>query len=316
MSKNTIGIRLATSAPSGIDGAAAGARKGAPVDAPVRQLGAVKWKDAPTRRIDVGGVPFVYRELGPDAGVPVVFLHHLMAVLDDWDPRVIDGIAARHRVIAFDNRGVGASGGSVPHTVEEMGRDAIAFIRALGLQKVDLLGFSMGGAVAQMVALQAPELVRRIVLAGTGPRGGGGIDRINRIAALAYVKAALTLSDPRNFLFFPRNPEGKRAAKDYFSRLKERAENRDKPISLQARIAQLKAIKNAGLSAPDDLSAITHPVFVANGDRDLMVESSLSTDMARRLPNAQLTIYPDSGHGGVFQHHRAFVPAVLDFLAD
>ena len=216
MGKNTIGIPLATSATSGIDGTAAGVRKGAPVD----------------------------------AGVPVVFLHHLMAVLDDWDPRVIDGIAARHRVIAFDNR------------------------------------------------------------------GGGGIDRINRIAALAYVKAALTLSDPRNFLFFPRNLEGKRAAKDYFSRLKERTENRDKPISLQARIAQLKAIKNAGLSAPDDLSAITHPVFVANGDRDLMVESSLSADMARRLPNAQLTICPDSGHGGVFQHHRAFVPAVLDFLAD
>jgi len=276
----------------------------------------VKWKNVPTRTINVDGVPFVYRELGSDSGVPVIFLHHLMAVLDDWDPRVIDGIAAQHRVIAFDNRGVGASGGSVPHTIEEMARDAIAFIRALGLKKVDLLGFSMGGGVAQMIALQAPDLVRRIILAGTGPRGGGGIDEINRVAAIAYLKAALTLSDPRNFLFFPRTADGKRAAKDYFSRLKERTENRDKPISLQARGAQLKAIKNAGLSAPDDLSAITQPVFVANGDHDLMVASSLSADMARRLPNAKLTIYPHSGHGGVFQHHRAFVPAVLDFLAD
>lgn len=276
----------------------------------------VKWKNVPTSTINVGGVPFVYRELGSDSGVPVIFLHHLMAVLDDWDPRVIDGIAEQHRVIAFDNRGVGASGGSVPHTIEEMGRDAIAFIRALGLKKVDLLGFSMGGAVAQMVALQAPDLVRRIILAGTGPRGGGGIDEINRVAVIAYLKAALTLSDPRNFLFFPRTPDGKRAAKDYFSRLKEHTENRDQPISLQARSAQLKAIKNAGLSAPDDLSAITQPVFVANGDHDLMVASSLSADMARRLPNAKLTIYPDSGHGGVFQHHRTFVPAVLDFLAD
>lgn len=276
----------------------------------------LKWKDVPTRTIDVSGVPFAYRELGRDSGVPVVFLHHLMAALDDWDPRVIDGVAAQRRVIAFDNRGVGASGGSVPHTVEEMGRDAIAFIRAMGLKKVDQFGFSLGGGVAQMVALQAPELVRRMILAGTGPRGGGGIDEITRVAVIAYLKAALTLSDPRNFLFFPRTPEGKRAAKDYFARLKERTKNRDKGISLQARRAQLKAIRTAGLSAPDDLSVIKQPAFVANGDNDLMVASSLSADMARRLPNAQLKIYPDSGHGGVFQHHRTFVPAVLNFLAD
>ena len=305
MSTNSTGIAPVSGASSGIGAAAA-----------ARPKGDVKWKDVPTRTIDVGGVAFAYRELGPDSGVPVIFLHHLMAVLDDWDPRVIDGIAVQRRVIAFDNRGVGASGGSVPHTIEEMGRDAIAFIRALGFKKVDLLGFSLGGGVAQMVALQVPDLVRRMVLAGTGPRGGGGIDEITRIAVIAYLKAALTLSDPRNFLFFPRTPEGKRAAKDYFSRLKERTQGRDKRISLQARRAQLQAIRAAGLSAPDDLSVITQPVFVANGDRDLMVDSSHSADMARRLPNARLTIYPDSGHGGVFQHYRAFVSAVLDFLAD
>lgn len=279
-------------------------------------MSSVKWKDVPTRRIDVDGVPFVYRELGPSSGVPVVFLHHLMAVLDDWDPRVIDGIAAQRRVIAFDNRGVGASGGSVPNTVEAMGRDAIAFIRALGYQQVDLLGFSLGGGVAQMVALQAPDLVRRMVLAGTGPKGGGGIEEINKVAALAYLKSALTWSDARNFLFFPRTPEGKRAAREYFAALKERTRDRDQPISLQARRAQLVAIKTAGLSEPDDLSRITQPVLVANGDHDLMVASRLSADMARRLPNARLTIYPDSGHGGVFQHHQAFVSEVLNFLAN
>ncbi|WP_374481023.1 alpha/beta fold hydrolase [Zoogloea sp.] len=285
-------------------------------DVEERKMSSVKWKDVPTRSIDVGGAPFVYRELGPSSGVPVVFLHHLMAVLDDWDPRVIDGIAAQRRVIAFDNRGVGASGGSVPHTIEEMGRDAITFIRALGHQQVDLFGFSLGGGVAQMVALQAPKLVRRMILAGTGPKGGGGIEEVTKVAILAYIKAALTWSDARNFLFFPRTPEGKRSARDYFAALKERTRDRDQPISLQARRAQLEAIKTAGLSEPDDLSRITQPVLVANGDHDLMVASSLSAEMARRLPNAKLTIYPDSGHGGVFQHHHAFVSEVLDFLAN
>lgn len=274
------------------------------------------WADAPNRTIDVNGTTFTYRELGSGSAVPVVFLHHLTAVLDDWDPRVVDGIAARHRVVAFDNRGVGASGGSVPPTVEQMGNDAIAFIRALGLEKVDLFGFSLGGGVAQMVALQAPELVRRMILAGTGPRGGGGIDKMATIVGVAYAKAALTRSDPRNFLFFPRTPSGKRAAADYLERLKERRGDRDKTISLQARIAQIKAIRHAGRSRPDDLSVITQPVMVANGDHDLMVDSAHSVDMARRLPNAQLRIYPDSGHGGVFQHHHTFVPEALEFFAD
>jgi pimeloyl-ACP methyl ester carboxylesterase len=280
------------------------------------QTQTMKWKDVPTRTIAVDGVPFAYRDLGPRDGVPVVFLHHLMAVLDDWDPRVIDGIASRRRVIAFDNRGVGGSGGSVPETLEEMGRDAIAFIRALGLDEVDLLGFSLGGGVAQMVALQAPDLVRRMILAGTGPRGGGGIEKVTKVAVGAYIKSALTLKDARTFLFFPSTPEGRRAAKDYFVRLKERTEGRDKRISLQARRAQLKAIRAAGLSEPDDLSVITQPVFITNGDHDVMVDSSNSEDMARRIPNARLKMYPNSGHGGVFQHHQDFVREVLAFLED
>ncbi|WP_367318124.1 alpha/beta fold hydrolase [Streptomyces sp. HUAS ZL42] len=276
----------------------------------------ITWIDVPTRTIDVDGVPFAYRNLGPADGVPVVFLHHLMAVLDDWDPRVIDGIAAHRRVIAFDNRGVGGSGGSVPHTVEEMGRDAVAFIRAMGLEKVDLLGFSLGGGVAQMVTLQAPELVRRVILAGTGPRGAGDLDAMTKIVASAYAKAALTLNDARAFLFFPRDSAGKQAAKDYFVHLKERTQGRDKKISLQARRAQVKAIRAAGVHEPDDLSVITHPVFIANGDHDLMVASSHSADMARRIPNSRLTIYPNSGHGAVFQHHREFVAEALGFLGE
>lgn len=165
-----------------------------------------------------------------------------------------------------------------------------------------------------MITLEHPELVRRVILAGTGPAGGGGIEKINRIAATAYIDAALTLRDPRHYLFFNRTPDGKRAATNYMARLKERTEHRDKRISLQARRAQLKAIRAAGPQAPHDLEKIRQPAFVANGDHDVMVASSHSNDLARRIPNATLTIYPNSGHGGVFQHHREFVPAVLKFL--
>jgi pimeloyl-ACP methyl ester carboxylesterase len=268
----------------------------------------------PNKTVDVHGTSFAYRELGKPGGVPVVFLHHFTAVLDDWDPRVLDGVAAQHHVIAFDNRGVGATGGKVPTDIEQMGADAIAFIRALGYDQVDLIGFSLGGAVAQMVALQAPDLVRRMVVAGSGPRGGGGIWKMPFIVGGAYTKAFLTRKDPRHFLFFPRTAAGKKAANAYFDRLAERTLGRDKPISSQARLAQLKAITGAGLHPADDLSTITIPVFVANGDKDLMVASEHSKDMAARLPNSRLRIYPDSGHGGVFQYHEEFVPEVLDFL--
>ena len=272
------------------------------------------WRTTPTKKIDVDGTSFAYRELGTPGAVPVVFLHHLTAVLDDWDPRVLDGVAAQHHVIAFDNRGVGSTGGRVPTDVAQMGTDAIAFIRALGYEQVDLIGFSLGGGVAQMVALQAPDLVRRMVLAGTGPRGGGGIWKMPFIVGGAYTKAFLARKDPRHFLFFPRTAEGKKAANAYFDRLAERTSDLDTPISPQAGLAQVRAITSAGLHAPDDLSQIKIPVFVANGDKDIMVASEHSKGMAARLPDSRLRIYPNSGHGGVFQYHHEFVPEVLDFL--
>jgi pimeloyl-ACP methyl ester carboxylesterase len=274
------------------------------------------WHDTPTKTVSINGVQFAYRELGNPGGVPVVFLHHFTAVLDDWDPRILDGVAAHHHVIAFDNRGIGSTGSKVPTDLEEMGVDAIAFIRALGHDQVDLFGFSLGGAVAQMVALQAPDLVRRLVLTGTGPRGGGGIWKMPFVVGSAYAKAFATRKDPRHFLFFPRTKEGKKAAKAYFERLAERTGDRDAPISSQARRAQLRAITTGGLHAPDDLSAIKGPVLVANGDHDIMVASALSADLAQRLPDAKLIVYPNSGHGGIFQYHREFVPEVVAFLGD
>jgi pimeloyl-ACP methyl ester carboxylesterase len=243
-----------------------------------------------------------------------VLLHHFTAVLDDWDPRVIDPIAEQRHVITFDNRGVGASGGKVPHTIAAMAADAAAFIRALGHDHVDLLGFSLGGGVAQEVTLRNPDLVRRLILTGTGHRGGGGLTKMPLIVGGAYTKAALTRLDPRQFLFFNRNAVGKQAGTEYIARLRERTADRDKPISHQARIAQLLAIREAGLGEPHDLSQITQPTFVANGDNDVMVASSQSHALAERIPNSKLEIYPDSGHGGIFQYHERFVPAVLEFL--
>jgi pimeloyl-ACP methyl ester carboxylesterase len=272
------------------------------------------YKNAPTRTVTAGGVTFAYRELGPRSGVPVVFLTHLAAVLDNWDPRVVDGIAASHRVITFDNRGVGASTGSTPKTIEEMAKDAVTFIRALGLEQVDILSFSMGGMIAQVIARTEPQLIRRLILAGTGPAGGEGIKNVTRISHFDTVRALLTLQDPKQFLFFTRTANGRRAGKEFLARLKERTQDRDKAISLISYFSQLKAIHRWGLARPQDLSVIQQPVLIANGDDDRMVPTQNSADMARRLPNAELVIYPDAGHGGIFQFHEQFVPTALEFL--
>jgi pimeloyl-ACP methyl ester carboxylesterase len=265
---------------------------------------------APAKIVEVAGTAFAYRELGPEGGVPVILLNHLGAVLDNWDPRVVDGLAAQHHVIAFDNRGIGASGGKTPDTVEAMARDAIAFIGALGYSEVDLFGFSLGGFVAQDIALRRPGLVRKMILAGTGPAGGVGIDKVTGVTILDSVKAVLTGKDPKENLFFTTTANGKRFVK----RLKERRTDRDKSISVTAFRKQLKAIHAWGVAPAADLSSVTQPVLVANGDHDRMVPSINSKDLADRLPNATLRLYPDAGHGGVFQYHDEFVAEALDFL--
>jgi pimeloyl-ACP methyl ester carboxylesterase len=280
-----------------------------------RQDLVTSYQDAPTRTRTAGGVEFAYRELGPKTGVPVVFLTHLAAVLDNWDPRVVDGIAAKRRVITFDNRGVGASTGSTPNTIQAMADDAVTFIRALGLNQVDLLGFSMGGMIAQVIAAAEPRLVRKMIIAGTGPAGGEGIKNVTRLSHLDTIRGLLTFQDPKQFLFFTRTPNGRRAGKEFLARLKERTQSRDKAISIRSYGAQLKAIHRWGLARPTDLSVIRQPVLVANGETDRMVPTKNSTDLARRLPDSELVIYPDAGHGGIFQYHEQFVDKALDFLA-
>ena len=268
------------------------------------------WKFVSTKSVDVGGTKFAYRQLGPETGVPVIFLNHLAAELDRWDPRVVDGIATRRNVIVFNNRGVGSSEGSTPNSVSAMARDAVAFVRALGFEQVDLLGFSLGGFISQVIALEEPQLVRKIILAGTGPAGGTGVDKVTSLTIRDMIKAALTFRHPEYYLFFTETPSGR----GFLERLKERTESRDKPVSLVAFITQLKAIHAWGRQAPADLSGIRHPVLVANGDHDKMVPTSNSVDLARRLPNAELVLYDDAGHGGIFQYHKEFVRKALEFL--
>ncbi|MEW1718200.1 alpha/beta hydrolase [Streptomyces sp. NPDC093109] len=280
----------------------------------VRNDAVSSYRNAPTRTLTAGDVTFAYRELGPRSGVPVIFLVHLAGVLDNWDPRVVDGIAAKRRVITFDNRGVGASTGSTPDTIRAMAKDAVTFIRALGFEQVDLHGFSLGGMIAQVIAETEPRLVRRLILTGTGPAGGEGIKNVTRLSHLDTVRGLLTLQDPKQFLFFTRTANGRRAGKEFLARLKERTSGRDKAISLSSYGAQLKAIHRWGLEQPSDLSVIHQPVLVANGENDRMVPSKNSADLARRVPNGKLVLYPDAGHGGIFQYHREFVEKAVEFL--
>lgn len=273
------------------------------------------WKTVPTQTIEANGVTFAYRELGQhQGGTPVIFLTHLAAVLDNWDPRVVEGIAAKHRVITFDNRGVGASTGSPSNSIEQMADDAIAFIRAMGFEQVDLVGFSMGGMIAQEIVLKEPQLVRKMVLAGTGPAGGEGISKVAGVANYDLLRGLLTHQDPKQFLFFTRTPAGIEAGKAFLERLKERSENRDEEISMAAYMAQLWALYAWGNKKPADLSVVQQPVLVVNGDDDRMVPTVNTYDLARRLPHSEIVIYPDAGHAAAFQFHDDFVLNSLAFL--
>jgi pimeloyl-ACP methyl ester carboxylesterase len=272
------------------------------------------FKTAETRQIDVNGTPFAYRRLGTEAGIPLVFLHHFTAVLDDWDPRVVDGLAATRPVITFDNRGVGASGGVTPTTVEAMAEDAVAFLDALGIETCDLFGFSMGGFVAQVILERFPERIRKAILAGTGPAGGAHNTKPAMIAEVRR-KAAEEGKHPKHYLFFTQTENGQDAANAYLARLLERTEHRDTHVTETTIAAHLAAIVGWGDAKPQDLSKILQPVLVANGDDDVMVPTPRSFDLAERLPAAQLSIFPDAGHAGVFQYHEEFVRQATTFLA-
>lgn len=271
------------------------------------------FQTATTHTNGAGAMTRVYRELG-DGGVPLLFLHHLTAVLEDWDPAFVDDVARSRRVILFDNRGVGGSGGATPTSVAAMADDAIEFISALGLTTVDLFGFSLGGFVAQAMLHARPDLIRRVVLTGTGPAGGEGIANVGAVLQGAIAQAKQSGRHPKHTLFFTQSRSGQQAANDYLSRLGERTTARDPEVTDETIGAQLTAIAAWGNGARSDLEAIDQPVLIANGDNDVMVPTAGSFELFARLPNARLSMFPDSGHGGIFQHRKAFVPQMVAFL--
>lgn len=247
------------------------------------------YAQAPAKTVTVGPDTFAYRELGPREDIPVVFFVHLAATLDNWDPRIIDAAAD----------------------------DAYRFItRGLGLEKIDVFSFSMGGMIAQDLVVTHPDLVRGLILTGTGPRGGKDMDKVVGTTYGDIFRSVITRSDPKEFLFFNRDAEGKRAGKAFVERLTERTVDRDEKISTKAFSTQLKAIVAFGRSAPSDLSVITSPTLIANGDNDRMVPSVLSEDLHRRIAGSELIIYPNSGHGGIFQYWEEFAPVAAKFLDD
>jgi pimeloyl-ACP methyl ester carboxylesterase len=261
------------------------------------------------------GIKFAYRRLGAKKEIPIIYFNHLTANLDNCDPRVMDGMATHHEIISFDYPGVGSTTGEDAKSIQDMAKDCLAFMKALGYTKVDIMAFSMGGFISQELLEMEPTLVRKIILAGTGPRGGKGVSDVVKLTYWDILKGYLTFVDPKFYLFFTSTKNGKTAAREFLKRLKERTVNRDTPVKIKTLQTQLKAISKWGYEQPADLSKFTLPVLVINGDNDRMVPTPNSYDMAGRFPNAQLHIYKEAAHGAVFQHHDDFVKRALAFFA-
>lgn len=274
------------------------------------------YKAAPTQFITAAnGIKFAYRRMGEKKAVPIIWFNHLTANLDNADPSIMDALAAEHEIISFDYRGVGSSSGVDARSIQEMAADGVAFIDALGYEKVDILAFSMGGFIIQEVMELKPYLIRKLILAGTGPRGGKGISDVVGLTYWDIFKGFITFRDPKFYLFFTDTEKGKNAARQFLKRLKERTVNRDTPVKIRSLRAQLNAIAKWGYEKPADLSKFTLPVLVINGDNDRMVPTPNSYDLAKRLPNAQLHIYEEAAHGGIFQYHEDFIKRSLAFFA-
>jgi pimeloyl-ACP methyl ester carboxylesterase len=272
---------------------------------------------APTQFVEANGIRFAYRRFGKPGAIPLVFNMHFMGTMDHWDPAVTDGFASDREVILFDNAGVSSSSGKVPGTVAQMGTNAIAFIRALGLKQVDVLGFSIGGLVAQEITLQAPDLVRRLVLVGTGPRAGENMDTGTPEGKAIF---GATYGNPDDLWLrvqFTPSEASQAKGREFIKRFRLRTENRDPEMTQEAALAQRAAIGEWGAKrdgAWDYLKEIKQPTLVVNGSSDVIISTVNSFILQQHLPNAQLIIYPDSAHGSLFQYPALFVHHVSTFL--
>ena len=279
---------------------------------------AVSYADATTQRVPAdNGIEYAYRDLG-ESEVPLVLLQHFRGNLDNWDPALVDALAAERRVVAFDNVGVAATSGRTPSTIDAMAHDAIAFFDALGLERIDLLGFSIGSFVAQEIALIRPDLLRRLVLASAAPQGAPGM---HGWAPEVIAAVGGREPNPQGYLdvFFAQTNTSRQSGQEAAGRIFGRTTNRDEPTSWQARQAQYDAICAWGIpnhSLLERVAGIELPVFVANGDSDPMILPRYSHLLAGLLPDARLKLYPDSAHGFLFQHHEEFAADVHAFLEE
>ena len=279
---------------------------------------AVSYADATTQRVSAdNGIEYAYRDLG-ESEVPLVLLQHFRGNLDNWDPALVDALAAERRVVAFDNVGVAATSGRTPSTIDAMAHDAIAFFDALGLERIDLLGFSIGSFVAQEIALIRPDLLRRLVLASAAPQGAPGM---HGWAPEVIAAVGGREPNPQGYLdvFFAHTDTSRQAGQEAAGRIFGRTTNRDEPTSWQTRQAQYDAICAWGIpnhSLLERVAGIELPVFVANGDSDPMILPRYSHLLAGLLPDARLKLYPDSAHGFLFQHHEEFAADVHAFLEE
>jgi pimeloyl-ACP methyl ester carboxylesterase len=279
---------------------------------------AISYAELPNELVSaVNGVQYAYRDTG-GGEVPLVLLNHFRGNLDSWDPALVDALAANRRVIAFDNTGVGGSSGVTPDTIGQMARDAIAFIAALDLGRVDLLGFSIGSFVAQEIVLIRPAIVRRVVLASSAPQGAAGMHGWAPEVIEAVGKPK-TSADDYIRVFFAPSPSSRKAGQETVQRQYARTEGRDAATTWATREAQYDAVCTWGIpdhGALQRVAAIGHPVFVAAGDSDPMILPHYSYLLAGLIPQARVKIYPDSAHGFLFQYHAEFAADVEAFLSD
>ena len=268
---------------------------------------------APTKFVQAGDVQFAYRRFGPRGATPLLLLNYIAAHMDDWDPKVTNGFAAEHDVILFDYPGIGRSSGETPSTVAALTKHCVAFCRAIGLTHFDIVGFSLGGMIAQQLGAEYSDLLHRIILLGTGPRGGEGMvfDELS----------ADELIDPAGLLmraFFTQSEASQASGRAYMERLKSRGTDRDAPVSRQSALAQIATIREWGVIPPSDrfamLGKIHHPTLIAHGNRDVVVMPINAFLLAERLPNAQLIMYPDASHGAQSQHAEIFLKHARLFL--